>query len=185
MLLGTAARSLWAEALRRAPTRALEFSLRELRLPDSRDPGASAVWCPASHLAAAPRPWVRLLGMTTRSWPRRVAEDPLIPGHILARRTLDPDPATEQDRRSFQLIIGHASGGCVLSRSRRNAQGGLVSASPLVPQGVPVQVLKRARIAQHAFSEADRLLAWPDEAAASPVLTAANGIVNLSVRWAK
>lgn len=175
MLLGTAARLLWAEALRRAPARALEFSLQDLRLPDGRDPGASVVWCPASHLAAAPRSWVRLLGMTTRSWPRRATEDPLLPNHLLARRALDPDPVTEQDRRSFRLITGHASGGCVLSRGRRNAQGGLVSASPLVPQGVPVQVLKRARIAQHAFSETDRLLVRPDEAAASPVLTAANG----------
>ena len=60
------------------------------------------MWCPASHLAAAPRPWVRLLGMTTRSWPRRTAEDPLIPSHILSRGVLDPEPVTEQDRRAFQ-----------------------------------------------------------------------------------
>jgi PD-(D/E)XK nuclease superfamily len=174
MLLGTAARSLWTEALRRAPAEALEFSLQDLRLPDGRDPGASAVWCPASHLAAAPRPWVRLLGMTSRSWPRRAAEDPLLPAHILPRRALDPDPVTEQDRRAFAVITGYAARGCVLSRSRRNAQGGQLSASPLIPQGAHPQILKRARISQHAFSEADRLLARPDEAAASPALLAAN-----------
>jgi hypothetical protein len=174
MLLETSARTLWSEALRRAPPKALEFSLQELRLSDGRDPGACAVWCPASHLAAAPRAWVRLLGVTTRSWPRRAAEDPLMPGHILSRGILDPDPVTAQDRRVFRIITAHASGGCVLSRSRRNAQGGLLSASPLIPQGAGVQVLKRARIPSHAFSEADRLLARADEAAISPALTAAN-----------
>jgi hypothetical protein len=174
MLLGTAARALWTEALRRAPAEALEYSLQDLRLPDGRDPGASAVWCPASHLPGAPRPWVRLLGMTSRSWPRHAAEDPLIPAHILPRHMLDPDPVTEQDRRAFAVITGHAARGCVLSRSRRNAQGGQLSASPLIPRGMYPQVLKRARIPQHAFSEADRLLARPDEAAASPALAAAN-----------
>jgi hypothetical protein len=49
-LLGATARSLWIEALRRAPPEALEFSLQELRLPDARDPGSSvacalsAIW---------------------------------------------------------------------------------------------------------------------------------------------
>ena len=174
MLLGTAARALWTEALRRAPAEALEFSLQDLRLPDGRDPGASTVWCPASHLAGAPRPWVRLLGVTSRSWPRRTTEDPLIPAHILPRPMLDPDPVTEQDRRAFAVITAHAARGCVLSRSRRNAQGGQLSASPLIRQGASPQILKRARIPQHAFSEADRLLARPDEAAASPALAAAN-----------
>ncbi len=174
MLLETPARALWREALRRAPPEALEFSLHELRLPDGRDPGACAVWCPASHLAAAPRPWVRLLGVTTRSWPRRAAEDPLIPDHVLPRGILDPDPVTTQDRRAFHIITARASGGCVLSRSRRNAQGGILSASPLIPQGAGVHVLKRARIPTHAFSEADRLLARAEEAATSPALTAAN-----------
>ena len=131
---------LWTRHLRRAPAKALEFSLQDLRLPDGRDPGACAVWCPASHLAAAPRPFVRLLGMTTRSWPRRAGEDPLIPSHILPRHVLDPDPVTEQDRRAFAVITAHAAGGCVLSRSRRNAQGGLLAASPLVPQGVRQRV---------------------------------------------
>ncbi|RRH90105.1 hypothetical protein EH240_33415 [Mesorhizobium tamadayense] len=174
ILLGTSARVLWSEALRRAPAKALEFSLQELRLPDGRDPGACAVWCPASHLAAAPRRWVRLLGMTARSWPRRAAEDPLIPSHVLSRGTFDPDPVTAQDRRAFQVITAQASGGCILSRSRRNAQGGLLAASPLAPQGVGVRVLKRARIPRHAFSEADRLLSRQDEAANSPTLAAAN-----------
>src|SRR5262249_44629800 len=99
LLLGSAARALWAEALRRAPPQALEFSLQELRQAAGRDAGGCAVWCPASHLAAAPRPFVRLLGMTTRSWPRRAGEDPLIPGHILSRDVLDSESITNRDRR--------------------------------------------------------------------------------------
>jgi len=173
VLLGSAARALWAEALRRAPPRALEFSLQDLRLPDGRDPGACAVWCPASHLAAAPRRFVRLLGMTTGSWPRRSGEDPLIPSNILPRESLDSDSITEQDRRAFDVITAHAAGGLVLSRSRRNAQGGLQAPSPLVPHGLSTNVLKRARIPGHAFSESDRLFARPEEAAASPSLRAA------------
>jgi hypothetical protein len=174
LLLGSAGRALWIEALRRAPPQALEFSLQELRLPDGRDPGACAVWCPAGHLAAAPRRFVRLLGMTTRSWPRRAGEDPLIPSHILTREVLDSVSITDQDRRAFDVITAHADGGCVLSRSRRNVQGGLQAASPLVPRGARTIVLKRARIPSHAFSEADRLLARPEEASASPSLRAAD-----------
>src|SRR6185503_1524065 len=135
ILLGDAARALWTEALRRAPPEALEISLQELRLPDGRDPGACAVWCPAGHLAAAPRPWVRLLGMTTRSWPRRAGEDPLLPSHVVSREALASESITDQDRRAFDVITAHAVGGCVLSRSRRNAQGGLQAVSPLVPHG--------------------------------------------------
>ena len=112
--------------------------------------------------------------MTSRSWPRRAAEDPLIPTHILPRQVLDPDPITGQDRRAFAVITSHATRGCVLSRSRRNAQGGLLSVSPLIPRGAHLQVLKHARIPQHALSETDRLLARPAEAAATAALIAAN-----------
>lgn len=174
LLLGRAARALWVEALRRAPPEALEFSLQELRLPDGRDAGACAVWCPASHLAAAPRRFVRLLGLTTRSWPRRSGEDPLVPSHILSREVLDSDSITEQDRRAYAIITAQADGALVLSRSRRNAQGGLQSLSPLVPHGPRTTALKRARIPSHAFSEADRLLARPEEVATSPVLRTAD-----------
>ncbi|WP_316193889.1 PD-(D/E)XK nuclease family protein [Bradyrhizobium sp. SZCCHNRI1029] len=172
-LLGRAARALWVEALRRAPPEALEFSLQELRLPDGHDPGACAVWCPASHLAAAPRRFVRLLGLTTRSWPRRSGEDPLIPSHILSREALDSESLTKQDRRAYAIITAEAGGALVLSRSRRNAQGGLQTPSPLVPHDPRATALKRSRIPSHAFSEADRLLARPEEAASSPMLRAA------------
>lgn len=170
VLLGPSAQALWAEALRRAPPEALEFSLQELRIPDGRDPGACAVWCPASHLAAAPRPWVRLLGMTTRCWPRRVREDPLIPNHLLPDAKLDFDTVTQLDRRSFHVIVTSAVRGCVLSRSRRNAQGSLQAASPLLPQELTTVALKRSRVPRHAFSEIDRLMARPEDAADTPAI---------------
>jgi len=173
LLLGSAARSIWTEALRRSPSQAIEFSLQELRQPDGRDPGASAVWCPASHLVSSPRPFVHLLGMTTRSWPRRAGEDPLIPSHILPRDALNLESITDQDRRAFAIIASQAAGCCILSRSRRNAQGGQQAASPLIPHGANITALKRARIPRHAFSEADRLLARPKEAAALPSQRAA------------
>jgi hypothetical protein len=172
-LLGPASLQLWAEALRRAPAEALEFSLQELRVPDGRDPGVSAVWCPAAHLAGAPRRWVRLIGMTSGSWPRAAAEDSLLPDHLLARRILDPDPVAERDRCAFQVITAQASGACVLSRSRRDAQGKPLAPSPILrPFGIET-ALKRDRIPAHAFSEADRLAARPQEAAGLPVIAVA------------
>jgi RecB family exonuclease len=172
-LLGAAARSLWIEALRRAPHEALEFSLQELRLPDGRDPGSSVAWCPVSHLVGAPRRWVWLLGLTSRSWPRRAAENPLLPDHILSRHRLDPDPVTERDRRAFARVVVRATGGCVLSRSRRDAQGSLLAASPLLAGFESAVSLKRGRTPRHAFSEADRLFARPQEAATVPAVASA------------
>jgi hypothetical protein len=171
--LGAGAQAIWSEALRRAPATALEFSLQELRAPDGRDPSASVVWCPASHLAGAPRPWVWLCGMTSRSWPRRAAENPLIPDHILRRQVLDPNPVNEQDRRAYAIISACATSACVLSQSRRSAQGSLLCGSQLTPQGIRPRAHKRARIPPHAFSETDRLLARPDEAAASDLVAPA------------
>lgn len=162
------ARGLWHTALRRAPPFALEFCLEELRVPDHRDPGASIVWCPADHLAGAPRPCVRLVGLTSRSWPRATMEDPLLPDHILPRATLDFDPVTERDRRVFAVITRAAHSSCVISRSRRNAQGRLLAPSPLAPANAAAVSLKRTQIPAHAFSESDRLLARPQEAGALP-----------------
>jgi hypothetical protein len=164
------ARELWFAALTRAPPQALEFSLQDVRVPHDRDPTASIAWCPANHLAGWPRPFVRLLGLTSSSWPRRDSEDPLLPDHILARSLLDPDPAAQRDRRHFEVITNAASGACVLSRSRRGAQGTLLAASPLITRGANAISLRRSRVPGHAFSETDRLLARPDEAAIEPAI---------------
>jgi len=78
--------------------------LQALRVRDGRDPANSVVWCPASHLAASPRPFTRLLGLTSRSWPRFENDDPLIPQHLLDRRTLGALTTAERDRRHFDVI---------------------------------------------------------------------------------
>jgi PD-(D/E)XK nuclease superfamily protein len=164
-------RALWDEALRIAPPEALEFALGELRVPDGLDPGNSIVWCPAVHLAASPRPWVRLLGMTSRSWPRAETEDALLPDHILPRRTLEPVSLTDRDRRQFDVIKRHAGNGLVLSRARRNALGALQTASALWPVKGETH-LSRTRVPKHAYGESDRLLARLEEARDTPRLAA-------------
>jgi hypothetical protein len=158
------ARRIWDAATRSAPAEAIELTLQNLRLPDESDAGDSVAWCPAAHLAASPRRWVRLLGLTSRAWPRRGAEDPILPDHLVSARELDPDPIPESDRRAFAILWGAASGGLVLSRGRRSPQGHRVGPSPLLPRGRPEYTLSRARIPEHAFSEADRLVARPQEA---------------------
>ena len=163
-------RRLWDVATKGAPTAALELTLKTVRVQDDRDPCDSIAWCPAWQLAAAPRPWVRLLGLTSRGWPRRFGEDPILPGHIVRAEELDSDPPAEADRRVFENICALAAEGVVLSRSRRNAQGALAGASPLLSHRKDVRILARTRLPEHALTEADRLAARPDEAAQTLVI---------------
>lgn len=171
-LLNGQSRALWEQALRNAPPEAIEMSLGDLRVPDGLDPANSVVWCPASHSAASPRPWARLLGLTSRSWPRPAAEDPLLPDHMLSHRELEPVSLADRDRRLFDVIRSHASAGLVMSRSRRSALGGLQSASALWP-ATGEESLARTRIPDHAYSNSDRLLARPLEARDYPQVAAA------------
>jgi RecB family exonuclease len=166
LILGAAAREIWREALRRAPADAIEYTLQSLRAPDGRDPASSVVWAPASHVVGAPRPWLRCLGLNTRSWPRHTAEDPLLPTRFLTRDRLAERGTSEDDRHALALLLERAHGGVVLSRARRNAQGGRLSISPLLPLDVQEIALARTRTPPHAFSRADRLLARPQEARA-------------------
>lgn len=168
-LLQPTALGLWREALRAAPAEALEISLQRLRIPDPTSPGAAVSWGPAWHLAAAPRPQVRLLGLTSRAWPRASTEDPLLPDHVLPRSALEAVPRPEQDERIFRAIAAGATGSFVLSRSRRSSEGTLLAPSRLFPVGA-AQVLARVRTPEQAFSEADRLLARPQEARDEPLL---------------
>jgi PD-(D/E)XK nuclease superfamily len=155
---------IWEAATRSAPADAVELSLRSARLAPETDAADSIVWCPARDLAAAPRPYVRLLGLTNRNWPRRIGDDPILPNHVLPVGEFDADPVSRADRRHFMVILNAAVGGAVLSRSRRGAQGSRVGRSPLLQDRAEV-TLSRARIPEHAFSEADRLMACPKEAA--------------------
>jgi hypothetical protein len=162
LLLGGATLAMWDQALRSAPPHAIGLSLQALRVRDGRDPANSVVWCPASHLAASPRPFTRLLGLTSRSWPRFENDDPLIPQHLLDRRTLCALTTAERDRRHFNVIRDGTREVLVLSRSGRSAKGGILSPSSLWPTDEVVH--KRDRIPEHAFSEADRLFARPRDA---------------------
>ena len=162
LLLSGASLAMWEEALRSAPPHAISLSLQAVRVADGRDPANSVVWGPASHLAASPRPYARLLGFTSRSWPRSENDDPLIPHHFLDRRLLRPLSAADRDRLNFEVIRGGTREVLVLSRPERSSKGTVQSPSFLWP--VNSISLKRDRIPEHAFSEADRLLARAQEA---------------------
>jgi len=162
-LFSGASLAMWNEALRTAPPHAIALALQTLKVTDGRDPANSVVWCPASHLAASPRPFSRLLGLTSRSWPRSENDDPLIPDHILSRRTLRPVTTAERDRLHFEVIRAGTRTTLILSRPERSATGSILSPSALWPTGQIVR--KRDRIPEQAFSEPDRLLARSDEAA--------------------
>ena len=53
----------------------------------------------------------------------------------------------------------------MLSRSKRDARGRVLAPSPLVPAAAVVETLRRGDAPGHAYSEADRRLARPGEAA--------------------
>lgn len=176
MVLPPAAQPIWASALRRAPAAAIEQALSDIRFADDSDPGASVVWTGAQLLAGAPRKHVRLLGLASRSWPRRGREDPLLPPHIFSRTKADALTPVERDRAAFAHLCARASGSCIVSRSRRNAQGARQAPSPLVAH-VPRDEwrrLRRDRRPEHAFNEADRLMARPIDRARDPRIASAS-----------
>lgn len=172
-LLTVGARPIWSRALSAAPAEALEFSLEALHVSDGTDPCSSIVWCPASHLVGATRPWVTLLGLNRGSWPRQVREDPLLPDHLVPRRVLHPDPVSERDRRAFQRVTARATSACVLSRSRRDVEGRTLYASALLAGFPPMRFLAKGRVPEHAASEADRLLARQGDVTDVPRLASA------------
>jgi hypothetical protein len=160
LLLRKYARQLWDEALRQAPASALMFTLDSLRVPDERDPASAIAWCSAEQLAAAPRPFVWLLGLTTTDWPRSFKVDPILPDYIVPSSVVGPDPVEDADRRCFE-IIRRSSTQLMMSSGRLNAQGTRVSASSLLPPQ-PTK-LYRDRVPRHALTESDRLLARPED----------------------
>jgi hypothetical protein len=74
LLLRGRSRRLWGAALRSAPASALMFSLESLRVADDRDPADAVVWCSADQLAAAPRRFAWLMGLTTSVPSRKFAD---------------------------------------------------------------------------------------------------------------
>ena len=173
LLLRGRSAHLWQAALRTGPPDAIEFALHNARFPSENDAADSIAWCSARDLATAPRPYTRLLGLTNRGWPRRSGEDSILPNHVLSASQFDVDPISKADRRHFESIIAGTTCEVVLSRSRRSAQGSRVGRSPLL-QGRQEASLSRARVPEHAWNEADRLMARPADAAKIARIRSAN-----------
>lgn len=97
-----------------------------------------------------------------------LAEDRLIPDHIIPTGELDPLPVNLADRRDFDTILATTGSDVVLSRARRDSDGRLLGRSPLLATCVEEAYLRRNAVPAHAFSETDRLMARPQEFAADP-----------------
>ena len=160
-LLSGEARAIWKTALRAGPIGALGATLEALRRSDDLEPATSVAWMPASALAAAPRPYARLLGLNTARWPRTVTEDRLIADHVIASQDLDPLPVARADRRDFETILATTEKELVLSWARRDGDGRELGKSPLLPSALRETRIRRTSTPAHAFSETDRLTARP------------------------
>jgi hypothetical protein len=165
--------AIWERALTEGPPEALDVTLASLTLPDQVAPEANIIWAPAALLAADPRPWVRLVGLTSRAWPRHQGEDALLPDHIVDSALLDPLPVHQADRRDFDTILKTAARQVVCSRARRDTQGRINGVSPLYPRAPGEIYRQRARIPEHAAGWADRLFARPAEFEGLPVARSA------------
>lgn len=155
--------AIWERALTEGPPEALDVTLASLTLADQVAQEANIIWAPAASLAADPRPWVRLVGLTSRAWPRHQAEDALLPNHIVRSSLLDPLPVHQADRRDFDTILKTTARQVVCSRARRDTQGRINGVSPLYPRAPGEIYRQRARIPEHAAGWTDRLFARPAE----------------------
>ncbi|WP_434722779.1 PD-(D/E)XK nuclease family protein [Mesorhizobium sp. RIZ17] len=167
-LLRGSSLGLWQEALRLAPAAAMEMTLASLRIADESDPANNVVWARAADLVGAPRKHMRLLGLSSRSWPRGDNADPLLPEHVLNEHELVDLPRLERDLLAFEILTGHPNSKVTLSRSRRSAEGAFLAKSGLLQHRVAERPLSRTRTPEHAFSEGDRLLARTSDALALP-----------------
>lgn len=160
--------SIWRKALLAGPAASIDVTLETLKQDDGLEACVSVAWMPASALAASPRRFVRLIGLNSSRWPRGIAEDRLIPDHIIPTAELDPLPVSLADRRDFETILATTSGEVVLSRARRDSDGRLLGRSPLLAAHGGESYLRRNAVPAHAFSETDRLMARPQEFADNP-----------------
>lgn len=158
---------IWRKALLAGSPAAIDVTIDGLRQEDSCEACVSVAWMPASALAASPRRFVRLLGLTSAGWPRRISEDRLLSNHIIPTAELDPLPVTTADRRDFETILCTTSVHVVLSRPRRDEEGRLLGKSPLLRGQPEARYVRRNRRPAHAMSETDRLVARPADFAAT------------------
>lgn len=190
-LLRGGALRIWRKALLAGHPAAIDATIATLRTDDDLEPCRSVAWMPAATLAASPRPFVRLLGLTSSAWPRRISEDRLLPDHVVPTTELEPLTVAMADRRDYETILATTQGEVTLSRARRDGSGRLLGRSPLT-RGIDETYLRRNRTPSHALSETDRLLARQEEFAESdaslsaarcwsdwhdPAMTAHDGLV--------
>ncbi|KRB29916.1 PD-(D/E)XK nuclease family protein [Mesorhizobium sp. Root172] len=167
--------AIWRKALLAGPAASIDATLQTLKRDDGLEACVSVAWMPASALAASPRRFIRLLGLNSSRWPRGLAEDRLIPDHIIPTSVLDPLPVKLADRRDFETILATTAAEVVLSRARRDSDGRLLGRSPLLAGHGDETYLRRNATPVHAFSETDRLMARPQEFAADPQSIGAQG----------
>jgi hypothetical protein len=167
--------AIWRKALLAGPAASIDATLETLKQDDGLEACVCVAWMPASALAASPRRFVRLIGLNSSRWPRGIAEDRLIPDHIIPTPVLDPLPVNLADRRDFETILATTAETVVLSRARRDSDGRLLGRSPLLAGRGDGTYLRRNATPAHAFSEADRLMARPQEFAADPQAVGAQG----------
>ena len=172
---------IWRKALIAGPSAAIDITIENMKQDDGLESCVSVAWMPASALAASPRRYVRLLGLNSSRWPRGIAEDRLIPNHVIPIPVLDPLPVSLADRRDFQTILATTADEVVLSRARRDGEGRLLGRSPLLGSvSVSETYLRRNAVPVHAFSETDRLLSRPAEFASD---TQASSAKNCWFDW--
>ena len=167
--------AIWRKALLAGPAASIDATLETLKQDDGLEACVCVAWMPASALAASPRRFARLLGLNSSRWPRGIAEDRLIPDHIIPTPVLDPLPVNLADRRDFETILATTVDTVVLSRARRDSDGRLLGRSPLLAGRGDETYLRRNATPAHAFSETDRLMARPQEFAADPQAVGAQG----------
>jgi RecB family exonuclease len=160
--------AIWQKALLAGPAASIDATIECLKQDDGLEPSVSVAWMPASALAAAPRRFVRLIGLNSSRWPRGISEDRLIPDHIVPTAELDPLPIGLADRRDFETILATTGDEVVLSRARRDSEGRLLGRSPMLAAYCAEVYVRRNAVPMHAFSETDRLMARPKEFAATP-----------------
>ena len=158
--------SIWRKALLAGPATSIDVTLEAVKQDDGLEACVSVAWMPASALAASPRSHVRLIGLNSSRWPRSIAEDRLIPDHVIPTTEFDPLPVTVADRRDFATILATTMGQVVLSHARRDSDGRLLGRSPLLAGYGDETYLRRNAVPAHAFSETDRLMARPADFAA-------------------
>lgn len=167
--------AIWRKALLAGPAASIDTTLENLKQDDGLEACVSVAWMPASALAASPRRFVRLIGLNSSRWPRGIAEDRLIPDHIIPTADLDPLPLSLADRRDFETILATTADEIVLSRARRDSDGRPLGRSPLLAGHSGEIYLRRNAAAFHSYSETDRLMARPQEFSADAQAVSAHG----------